>query len=152
MSQPPARDYFEIAHGTFLWRIVRHPRGDVRDTGLLHARIPDADALLSHSQHGASWEGMVVEEILRQLNALGAGYDYSYYRTGGGAEVDLVLEGDFGRVGVEIKHASAVNAREVRGLSELVKEHHARLGIVITNDVAPRHYDGKLFGVPFSWL
>ena len=40
---------------------------------------------------GASWEGMVVEEILRQLGALGAGHEYSYYRTGAGAEVDLSL-------------------------------------------------------------
>ena len=28
---------------------------------------------------------MVVEEILRQLNATGASFAYSYYRAGGGA-------------------------------------------------------------------
>jgi hypothetical protein len=31
---------------------------------------------------------MVIEEIIRGLNCLGTGFDY-YYRTGGGAEVDL---------------------------------------------------------------
>ena len=62
----------------------------LRDTGLLHAllRIPDADALLSHPQMGASWEAMVVEEIIRQFNALGESCEYSYYRTGGGAQAD----------------------------------------------------------------
>jgi predicted AAA+ superfamily ATPase len=166
VSQPTVRDYFEIAHGTFVWRripaftqdvvkrVVKHPRGYLRDSGLLHAllRIPDTDALLSHPQMGASWEGMVVEEILRQLNALGVAHEYSYYRTGGGAEVDLILEGDFGRVAVEIKHASTVNARELRGLGDFVREYKARLGLVVTNDCVARKYDEKLLGLPFNWL
>jgi predicted AAA+ superfamily ATPase len=166
VSQPTARDYFEIAHGTFIWRrvpayahnamkrLVRHPRGYLRDSGLLHAllRIPDLEALLSHPQMGASWEGMVVEEIVRQLNALGTAFEYSYYRTGAGAEVDLVLEGDFGRIAVEIKHGSVVDARDLRGLRDFVAEQKARLGLVIMNDRAPRIYDERLVGVPFNWL
>jgi uncharacterized protein len=166
VSQPTARDYFEIAHGTFVWRripafsrdamkrVVKHPRGYLRDTGLLHAllRIPDLDALLSHPQMGASWEGMVVEEIFRQLNAQGVACDYSYYRTGGGAEVDLVLEGDFGRVAVEIKHTSTVTARDLRGLGDFIREHHARLGVVITNSYTIQRFNSNLLGLPFHWL
>jgi predicted AAA+ superfamily ATPase len=166
VSQPTARDYFDIAHGTFLWRripafardaskrLVKHPRGYLRDSGLMHAllRIPDGDALLSHPQMGASWEGMVVEEILRQLGALGAGHEYSYYRTGAGAEVDLVLEGDFGRIAVEIKHTSFVNPRDLRGLRDFVTEHKARLGLVVTNDRAARLLDDRLVSLPFACL
>jgi uncharacterized protein len=166
VSQPTVRDYFDIAHGTFVWRaipaytrdamkrVVKHPKGYLRDSGLLHAllRIPDGDALSSHPQMGASWEGMVVEEILRQLNTLGTGYEYSYYRTGAGAEVDLVLEGNFGRVAVEIKHTSTVNGRDLRGLRDFVTEYKARLGVVINNDIAPRQYEEKLIGLPFVCL
>jgi len=166
VSQPTARDYFDIAHGTFIWRaipaythsvvkrVVKHPRGYLRDSGLLHAllRIPDIDALLSHPQMGGSWEGMVVEEVLRQLNALGAAHDYSYYRTGAGAEVDLVVEGSFGRVAVEIKHTSAVGGRDLRGLRDFVTQYKARLGVVINNDIAPRQYEEKLIGLPFTYL
>ena len=36
----------------------------------------------------------MVEEIHRQLDAIGTGYGASYSRTGAGAEVDLVLEGN----------------------------------------------------------
>ena len=82
----------------------------------------------------------------------GAAHEYSYYRTNGGAEVDLVLEGDFGRVAIEIKHASSVNARDLRGLSDFVSEHKARLGLVITNDSATRQYEENLLGLPFNWL
>lgn len=166
ISQPTARDYFDIAHGTFVWRrvpaysgnslkrLVKHPRGYLRDSGLLHAlqRIPDESALLSHPQMDASWEGMIIEQILRQLNALGTPMTYSYYRTGGGAEVDLILEGDFGLVAVEIKHSSVVTARELRGLKDFVTEHGARLGIVINTDVQPRMYDDHIIGVPANWL
>jgi len=166
LSQPTARDYFEIAHGTFIWRripaysgnvikrVVKHPRGYLRDSGLLHTllRIPDLDALLSHPQAGASWEGMVVDEILRQLNAIGASYDYSYYRTGGGAEVDLVLEAGFGRVAVEIQRASTPDTRGLRGIRDFIREQKARLGIVINTDAAPRVYEEKILGLPFNWL
>lgn len=166
VSQPTARDYFDIAHGTFLWRripafsrdagkrLVKHPRGYLRDSGLLHSllRIPDLEALLSHPQMGASWEGMVVEEILRQLGAFGVGHEYSHYRTGGGAEVDLVVEGDFGRIAVEIKHTSFVESRDLRSLRDFVNEHQARLGVVITNDREPRVLEDKLVALPFAWL
>ncbi len=166
VSQPTVADWFDIAHGTFIWRkipaysknvmkrTVKHPRGYLRDSGLLHAllRIPDTDALLSHPQMGSSWEGMVVEEVLRRLKALGVAHEYSYYRTGAGAEVDLVLEGNFGRVAMEIKHNSTVGGRDLRGLRDFVAEHKARLGVVINNDVAPRLYEEKLIGLPFTYL
>ena len=166
VSQPTARDYFEIAHGTFIWRmipaytrdtlkrVVKHPRGYMRDSGLLHSllRIPDSDALLSHPQMGPSWEGMVMEEMIRQLNALGIGHQYAYYRTGGGAEVDLVLDGNFGRIAVEIKHTSTMGGRDLRGLRDYVAAHRARLGVVVNNDVAPRIYEERIVGLPFTYL
>ncbi len=166
VSPPTARDYFEIAHGTFVWRtipaysrnvmkrVVKHPRGYLRDTGLLHAllRVPDLDALRSHPQAGASWEGMVVEEIIRQLNATGAAFEYSYYRTGAGAEVDLIIDASFGRVAFEIKYSSTVGPRDVRALRDFVREQDARVGVVINNDIVPRQYDDKIIGLPMAWL
>jgi len=166
VSQPTARDYFEIAHGTFLWRrvpafeknaikrIVKHPKGYLRDSGLLHhlLRIPDLDALLGHPQKGHSWEGMVVEEIIRQLNFMGISFDYFYYRTAAGAEVDLILEGDFGLIPVEIKHAQRVTRRELRPLADFIKERDCRFGLVINNDTSARLYDEKIIGLPFSFL
>jgi hypothetical protein len=135
-------------------RVTKHPRGYLRDSGLLHAllRVPTLDALLSHPQVGASWEGMVIEEVLRQLHALGAAFDYSYYRTNGGAEVDLVLDGAFGRVAFEIKRTSAVGSRDLRSISSFVNEHGARCGIVVTNDAVPRRLAEQIVAVPMSHL
>lgn len=166
VSQPTVREYLDIAHGTFLWRkippferntmkrLVKHPRGYLRDTGLLHhlLRIGSLDALLSHPQMGRSWESVVVEELLRQLNSRGVSYGYSYYRTSAGAEVDLILEGDFGLLPVEIKYTQTIYSRSLRSLKMFVKDHSCRLGVVINNDTQPRLYKDNILGIPFAYL
>ena len=166
VSQPTVRDYFEIAHGTFLWRnvhaytrnamkrILKHPKGYFRDSGLLHylLRIPDVDSLLAHPGMGRSWEGMVIEEIIRGLNCLGTGFDYYFYRTGGAAEVDLILEGDFGLVPVEVKYSQSVPMKHLRGIKDFIMERDCKYGIVINNDEVQRLYDEKIIGIPFACL
>jgi predicted AAA+ superfamily ATPase len=166
ISQPTARDYFEIAHGTFLWRripaysanstkrIVKHPKGYIRDPGLLHflLRVPDITSLQTHPQAGASWEGMVIEEIIRQLNCLGVSFDYYFYRTAAGGEVDLILEGAFGTIPIEIKLGQNVNQRNLKSIRNFIKEYKCPYGVVISNDIKPRLYDEKLLGVPFAFL
>ena len=81
------------------------------------------DLLLAHPGMGHSWEAAVTEEILRGLDALSISYEYSHYRTGGGAEIDLILEGDFGIVPIEIKYNQKVLLRELRGIRDFIKEH-----------------------------
>ena len=166
VSQPTARDYFEIAHGTFIWRripaysknttkrIVKHPKGYMRDSGLLHflLRIQDIPSLQAHPQAGASWEGMVIEEIIRQLNSLGVSFDYYYYRTAAGAEVDLIIEGAFGTIPVEMKLGQNVGIRDLKSIRDFIKEQECPYGVVINNDTKPRLYDDKLLGIPFAFL
>jgi len=166
ISQPTAKDYFRIAHGTFLWRtlpafsknvskrVSRHPRGHLRDTGLLHhlLQIPNHSRLLAHPQMGHSWEAMITEEILRALNAAGIGYAAHYYRTAAGAEVDLVLEGKFGLIPFEIKHAQSVSPRQLRPIRDFVEEFGCPFGIVVNRDEKPRRYDEKIIGLPFALL
>jgi len=166
VSQPTAKDYFRIAHGTFLWRtlpayskniskrVSRHPRGYLRDTGLLHhlLQIPSHRRLLSHPQMGNSWEGMVVEEILRTLNAAGIQYSAYYYRTSAGAEVDLILEGKFGLIPIEIKHTQSLNLRHLRPIRDFINEFGCSFGIVVSRDERVRMYDEKILGIPFSML
>jgi predicted AAA+ superfamily ATPase len=72
-------------------RLVRTPKVFVRDSGLVHALlgIRDREELLGHPVVGASWEGMLIENI---LGALPASAQTSFYRTSAGAEIDLVIE------------------------------------------------------------
>ncbi len=72
-------------------RLVRSPKVYVRDSGLLHTLlgVRDQDTLLGHPVIGASWEGMLVENILSTMPASTPAW---FYRTAVGAEIDLVLE------------------------------------------------------------
>ena len=88
-------------------RLVKAPKTYLRDSGLCHALlgIESYDSLLAHPVVGGSWEGFVVENI---LGALPAHARSGYYRTRGGAEVDLVLDLGAGRVwAVEVKRTYA---------------------------------------------
>ena len=76
-------------HGNVGKRLVRSPKGYVRDSGLVHALLGlhNLDAVLSHPVAGSSWEGFVVEQLINAAPQAQA----SFYRTSNGAEVDLVL-------------------------------------------------------------
>ena len=101
---------------------------------------------------GNSWEGMVIEEILRSLNAAGIQYSAYYYRTSAGAEVDLILEGKFGLIPIEIKHTQSLNLRYLRPIRDFIDEFGCCFGIVVSRDEKLRMYDEKILGIPFSLL
>ncbi|MBC9889524.1 MAG: AAA family ATPase [Opitutae bacterium] len=88
-------------------RLVKSPRPYLRDTGILHAllNLGATDELLSHPVAGRSWEGFVIENL---VNVAGDRVRSYFYRTGAGAEIDLVLELAPGqRWAIEIKMSSA---------------------------------------------
>ena len=71
-------------------RLIKSPRILVRDSGIVHALlgIRSLEDLLGHPVAGASWEGLVVENL---VGAAPVGTDAFFYRTRSGAEIDLVL-------------------------------------------------------------
>lgn len=77
---------------------------------------------------------------------------YSYYRSAAGAEIDLVIEGKFGIVPIEIKHTQNVNTRQLRALGDFVTEFSCPYGLVINNNDKATQYQENIFGVPFSAL
>jgi predicted AAA+ superfamily ATPase len=63
------------------------------------------ESLLTHAVVGASWEGFVIENL---LVAAPEGAGAFYYRTSGGAEIDLLLERPGSALwAVEVKRSSA---------------------------------------------
>ncbi len=87
-------------------RLRKAPKIFLRDSGIAHylLNISTESQLLSHPRCGASWEGFVIEQILRHLDDEGRA---CYWATHAGAELDLLV--DFGacRIGFEIKRNDA---------------------------------------------
>jgi uncharacterized protein len=117
VSSPAASRYLDILCDTFIVRqlapfstnlkkrLVKSPKVYVRDSGLLHALlgIHNHEQLQGHPVAGASWEGMLIEQILAIVPT---GVESYFYRTSAGAEVDLLLVPRSGSpIPVEIKHS-----------------------------------------------
>lgn len=77
-------------HANIGKRLVKSPKVYVRDSGLVHALLSlgDLNTLLSHPVIGASWEGFVIENLMA---CAPRGTQAFFYRTSGGAEIDLLL-------------------------------------------------------------
>ena len=104
-------------------RQVKSPRVYIRDSGLLHRLLGIASLLeLERSPVvGASWEGMVVEQLLAKFpNAHPA-----YWSTHGGAELDLRLEIGGRVLGFEVKRTAkpAVTKSMHSALADLDLDH-----------------------------
>lgn len=92
-------------HANIGKRLVKTPKVYVRDSGLVHAllSIPDKETLLSHPVVGQSWECFVIENLLSCAPEPVQGY---FYRSSGGAEIDLLLSWPDGRLwAIEIKRS-----------------------------------------------
>ncbi len=78
-------------HGNSGKRLTKSPKIFIRDSGLVHCllNIPNHEALLAHPVMGNSWEGFVIENL---LNICSPQVHASFYRSSGGAEIDLILE------------------------------------------------------------
>jgi uncharacterized protein len=88
-------------------RQVKSPKVYLRDSGLLHELLGAASfaGLESHPKLGASWEGFVVEEVLRVTGERQA----YFWGTHSGYELDLLVFVNGRRIGIEVKYADAVS-------------------------------------------
>jgi hypothetical protein len=117
LTHPTVKKYLDILTGLYMvrqlqpWyanikkRQVKSPKIYIRDTGLLHALIGinTEQELPRHPVCGASWEGFVIEEIIRCVEP----HDVYYWATHQGAEIDLVFFKGGRMYGVEIKRQDA---------------------------------------------
>ena len=100
-------------HANLGKRLVKSPKVYVRDSGLVHAllNIPDKETLLAHPVVGQSWECFVIENLLVCAANKAQGY---FYRSSGGAEIDLLLSWPDGSLwAIEIKRS--LNPKLERG-------------------------------------
>ncbi len=167
ISSVTAREYLEILHNTFIWRNLRSfeknslkkvqkmPKGFFRDQGILHhlLKIDEVDRLLIHPAAGASFESFVIEEIIRGLQCtLKAGIDFNFYRTRDRAEIDLIIDGPFGFIPIEIKLGTKVNQRVLGPLKSFLKETGARFGILVNNSEKIEIVADNIIQIPVAYL
>ncbi|MDP2088613.1 MAG: ATP-binding protein [Flavobacteriaceae bacterium] len=113
LTHPTIKRYIDLLEQTFILRtvlpfevnvrkrLVKSPKVFVRDSGLLHQllAIPDYNSLLGNPIFGSSWEGVVIENVIVNM----PDWNYYFYRTASGDELDLILEKGNQRIVIECK-------------------------------------------------
>jgi predicted AAA+ superfamily ATPase len=86
-------------------RLVKSPKVFIRDAGVLHALLGVASMrdLERHPALGASWEGFVLEQIVRRVGER----NVFFWGTHGGAELDVLVTKGARRIGFEMKWGDA---------------------------------------------
>ncbi|MEM6316121.1 MAG: ATP-binding protein [Bacteroidota bacterium] len=119
ISQPTVKRYLDLLEGGFIInrlqpyfinvgkRLVKSPKVYFRDSGFFHevANIYDLESLYGNPSVGNSWESYVIEQIRR---AVSSRWEFYFYRTHNGAEIDLILITPKGKMAcIEIKYSNA---------------------------------------------
>ena len=116
-SSHTVKSYIDILESTFILRtlkpytrnikkrMVKSSKTYIRDTGLLHALlgIESMDELFGHSIYGNSFETYVIENIACAFPER----NLYFYRSRGGAELDLIVEKAGKLIAIEIKASRA---------------------------------------------
>jgi len=139
LSHTSIRNYVDILSNTFMLRViqpyhvntkkrlVKSPKVYFRDTGVLHAllKIESFEDLFSHPVYGSSWETTVIENIITKYH----NWNYAFYRTANGNEIDLVLTKANRVIAIEIK--SSPTPKLSRGFWTAIKDIKATESYVI---------------------
>jgi len=87
--------------------IAKMPKVYFYDLGLRNALINNFESLETRGDVGSLFENFVIAELLKYNYYGDFGFDFNYWRTKGGSEVDLVLNKPGGEIiAVEIKNRS----------------------------------------------
>lgn len=141
ISAPTVRSYLDILEETFIVRqiqpyhsnikkrLIKSPKVYIRDSGLMHTllNIRTIEDLHGHPSLGSSWEGFIVEQILGILPERWQTY---FYRTGAGAEIDLILfDSKHKPVAIEIKYS--ISPKVDRGFWNAYEDLSCKKGFVV---------------------
>lgn len=167
VTVPTVKDYLDIVHHTYLWRnlqpytnnplkkVQKSNKGFFRDQGVLHyyLKINSPDQLLLHPVAGFSFESFVIEEVIRGLQStMATQLDFHYYRTIDKSEIDLIVEGGFGTIPIEIKLGSTIRRQSLRGLENFISDMNCKYGILVNRGQRVELLSDKVLQIPVHYL
>jgi predicted AAA+ superfamily ATPase len=132
VTSPTVARYIDVLEGSFLIRLlqpysvniskrlVKSPKFYFCDSGMFHylSKIQAFENLLGHIFVGASWEGYVIEQVIRQVSD---DWQFFFYRTHAGVECDLFgISPEGKRICIEIKRSNSPTVS--KGFYESIKD------------------------------
>lgn len=145
LAAPSVTHHLDILEGAFMIRrlqpfhaniskrLVKSPKLYIRDTGLLHhlAGLRQPQDLETWPGRGLSWEGFVVEELIRRAKLRWPAPNFYFWRTQAGAEADLLIENGRTRLPFEVKAGASLSAKSLLGVRQCMRDLGLGKGFVI---------------------
>jgi predicted AAA+ superfamily ATPase len=148
VSAPTVKEYFQILDDTLIGkqlpafrkrakrRLIGAPKFYFFDIGIV-AHLTHRGSVEKGSElFGRAFEHFIYMEILAHSSYSELNYPIAYWKTASGFEVDFVL-GDH-EFAIEVKSASMVGNRHLKGMRAFKEEYTARRYIVVSMDPKPR--------------
>lgn len=164
-----SKRWLRILEATYQWfslpafsgnpvkRVSSRPKGHLSDTGLAcyHARLSSPAALASHPLFGALFESAMVQELRKQMACIARPAAWYHWRSGGGAEVDLLLEIDDCLYPFEFKLSSNPTRRDISGIAALKAAYPNRRfghGALVCAVERPRWVTDDCMAIPWNLI
>ena len=107
------------------------------DTGVKRALDRTLNVPLNEGtyEYGNAFEHFIIAEIIRSAGYLFPDWRFFYLQTGGGAEIDLIIDRPgLSHVIIEIKSSGSIDERDVRVLNKFTADFDSPLSLCISRD------------------
>ena len=143
---------------------MKIPLGEVEDVSAIDAATADAgdDASILRAcasprtwtwpGRGQSWEGFVLEELIRRAKLRWPSPSFYFWRTQAGAEADLLIENGRTRLAIEIKSGVSLPTKSLLGIRQCMKDLDLRAGFVIYRGDRTLRVAPGLSAIPWAQL
>lgn len=136
--------FLEPYHNSFRKRLVEKPKFYFFDPGVVRtlSRRLSADLTPKTAAYGDAFEHFIILEFIRLASYFEPDYRFSFIRTAGDVEIDLVVE----RPGkpllcVEIKSSNSINENDIGSFARITKDISNCEAVILSQDRFMKKFD-----------
>lgn len=159
VSSPTIKEYFQILEDTLIGRflpvyqkspkrrVIQAPKFYYFDIGIVNHLLNRKNLVPESTDYGNAFEHLVYLELYAYSQYSGKEFSISYWRTASQLEVDFVLGNH--EVIIEVKSASTIQPRHLKGLYAFKEEYTVKQAIVVCNEPRAR-VSGEISILPWK--
>ena len=153
VSANTIKEYFSILEDTLIGymvpaytktikrRLIGSPKFYYFDIGVVNHLLHRKELVRGTNEYGHAFEHLVIQELIAYIGYTKNENKLSYWRTSTGLEVDAIL-GD--KVAIEIKSATDIQNKHLKGLRAFREEHPDYRLIIVSLDNITRQTDDNI--------
>lgn len=103
--------------------MASHPKFYLFDAGVFQSIRPRGPLDRSEEINGAALEGLVAQHLKAWIDVQQQNYEFAFWRTRSGSEVDFVVYGEKGFWAMEVKNSATISPRDLSGLKAFQEDY-----------------------------